>query len=289
MINTLSNLFLSKRSKRCIEKGIYFLAILSFILHLILIYLKDFKSINIADPDSLLLNPISAIYTPFSFIILYEIYLLIYYLPKSITTYVVKQYEIITLIMIRKVFKDISIVDFAQDIVSKSNLQILIDTSATLLLFFLIYLFNLQIIKSKGNLENKNNRAFINVKKYIAISLIPIFSIIGIINLYNWIYSLFDGVTNSSNRISNLDNIFFEDFFQLLIIIDVLLLIVSLFNSEKFYSIVRNSGFIISTILIRLSFITEGIYSTLLIIFAIVFGLIIQIIYKLFYYQKSLE
>jgi hypothetical protein len=55
----------------------------------------------------LLKNPISAIYTPFSFIIIYEV-LLIYYLPKSFTTYITKRYEIITLIIIRKLFKDLS-------------------------------------------------------------------------------------------------------------------------------------------------------------------------------------
>jgi len=46
-------------------------------------------------------NPIAAIYTPFSFILIYEVYLLVFYLPKSTTIYIGKQYEIITLILIR--------------------------------------------------------------------------------------------------------------------------------------------------------------------------------------------
>jgi len=55
-----------------------------------------------------LADPIAAIYTPFSFILVYEVYLLIYYLPASITQYIAKQYEIITLIVIRRLFKDIA-------------------------------------------------------------------------------------------------------------------------------------------------------------------------------------
>ena len=58
--------------------------------------------------SELLKNPISAIYTPLSFILIYEVYLLIYYLPKSFTTYLTKQSKIFTLMIIRKVFTDLS-------------------------------------------------------------------------------------------------------------------------------------------------------------------------------------
>jgi hypothetical protein len=58
--------------------------------------------------ESLLLtNPISAIYTPFSIILYYEIFLLIFYLPRSFTTSILKQFEIISLIIIRRIFYDI--------------------------------------------------------------------------------------------------------------------------------------------------------------------------------------
>jgi hypothetical protein len=44
--------------------------------------------------------------------------------------------------------------------------------------------------------------------------------------------------------------------------------------------IIRNSGFIISTILIRLSFNVEGLLNNVLVISAVLFGLIIQVIYN---------
>ena len=97
--------FLSDKSKKYIEKYVLTVSIISFVFHLILIYLNKFDIVKIYDPYNLLNNPISAIYTPFSFILIYEIYLLIYYLPRSISTYISKQFEIITLIVIRRILK----------------------------------------------------------------------------------------------------------------------------------------------------------------------------------------
>ena len=59
----------------------------------------------------LLADPISAIYTPFSILLVYEAYLLIYYLRRSTTLYIAKQYEVIALILIRGLFKDMAVLD----------------------------------------------------------------------------------------------------------------------------------------------------------------------------------
>ncbi|MGA0166588.1 MAG: hypothetical protein ACO39A_04945, partial [bacterium] len=53
-------------------------------------------------------NYLSAIYTPFSILLYYEVYLLILAIPNSITKAIGKQFEIISLIIIRDVFKDLS-------------------------------------------------------------------------------------------------------------------------------------------------------------------------------------
>ena len=123
--------FLSKNSKKNIEKYVLVISIVGFIFHLLLIYLNKFEIIKINDPYNLLNNPISAVYTPFSFILVYEIYLLIYYLPRSISTYISKQFEIITLIVIRRIFKKISDIDFEKELIFNSfSLDIFIDLGA---------------------------------------------------------------------------------------------------------------------------------------------------------------
>ena len=96
-----------KKTKNKSETVIVTIAIISFLLHLLLIVLADLHILRLNNYSELLSNPIAAIYTPFSFILIYEVYLLVYYLPKSTSTYIGKQYEIIALIIIRRVFKDL--------------------------------------------------------------------------------------------------------------------------------------------------------------------------------------
>ena len=280
--NKIFQFFIGKKSKELIKKYILILSILSFIIHLLLIYLAKFELINFNDPYDLLNNPIAAIYTPFSFILIYELYLLIYYLPRSITSYISKQYEIITLIVIRRIFKDISNINLKEDIFNSSyNTQIFIDLGAAVLLFFLIYLFRRNSIKSISTKNEVSLSKFIRIKKWISALLIPTLSIMALYHLFTWTYT----TTNYSSQISSINSVFFDELFQLLILVDVLLLIFSFFNSDYFHRIIRNSGFIISTILIRISFMAEGFSNIILIISSLVFGILIQLIYNS--YQKK--
>tara|TARA_B100000575_G_C23096378_1_gene632356 strand:+ start:421 stop:1290 length:870 start_codon:yes stop_codon:yes gene_type:complete len=280
--NKIFQFFIGKKSKELIKKYILILSILSFIIHLLLIYLAKFELINFNDPYNLLNNPIAAIYTPFSFILIYELYLLIYYLPRSITSYISKQYEIITLIVIRRIFKDISNINLKEDIFNSSyNTQIFIDLGAAVFLFFLIYLFRRNSIKSISTKDEVSLSKFIRVKKWISALLIPTLSIMALYHLFTWTYT----TTNYSSQISSINAVFFDELFQLLILVDVLLLIFSFFNSDYFHRIIRNSGFIISTILIRISFMAEGLSNIILIISSLVFGILIQLIYNS--YQKK--
>lgn len=268
--------FISENSKKGIEKYVLVLSVISFIIHLILIYLKKFDIIQINDPYDLLNNPISAIYTPFSFILIYEIYLLIYYLPRSISTYISKQYEIITLIVIRRIFKNISNFDVNAKLLNTYNMNVFIDLGAAILLFFLIYLFRRNSIKSEANSNKDSFNTFIRIKKWISSLLIPILSSLAVINLVLWL----SYVDEYSVDLSSINNIFFDEFFQILILVDVLLLIFSFFNSDSFHTIIRNSGFIISTILIRISFMADGLSNIILIISSLLFGLFILLIYN---------
>jgi len=67
--------------------------------------------------------------------------------------------------------------------------------------------------------------------------------------------------------------------------VDVILLLISFFYTDKFHKIIRNSGFVVSTILIRMSFGVSGLISTILIVAAVLFGLAIIVIHNK--YQKN--
>lgn len=276
---------LSEKTKKRAEIFFVSLAIISFLLHLAIIALVDLNIILINDYSKLLSNPISAIYTPFSFILIYEVYLLVYYLPKSTTIYIGKQYEIITLIIIRRIFKDLTKLEFnASWFDSKANVNFTLDIVATIVLFFLIFVFYSLNKKNEIN-QSKIQRtidinSFIKLKNIFAIVLIPIFLVLSIYSLAHWIYESFFSLTQIVNTIKDINKIFFADFFTILILIEVLLLLFSFFLSDKFNKVIRNSGFIISTILIKLSFGTEGILNTILIVTAVLFGVIILAIHN---------
>ena len=279
---------LSDKTKQRSERVILVIAIASFIIHLIVIWLVDLRIISLNTTSDLLKNPIAAIYTPFSFILVYEVYLLIYYLPKSFTTYISKQYEIITLIIIRRLFKDLSTLSLSSDWFKINyDLQFTYDLVASVLLFFLIYQFSLQSKKRyktevQNEIQIERISRFIKIKKVLATFLVPVLILVAIYSFINWFSGTINSSADKNVSFKNINNIFFEQFFTILIIADVILLLFSFFHTDEFHKVIRNSGFIISTILIRLSFSVSGLLNTVLIVSAIIFGLLIVIIHNKF-------
>jgi hypothetical protein len=288
LTSAIYNTFLSNETRKKSERIILIIAIASFFIHLSLIFLVDLGAIKIDSGTTLFENPIAAIYTPFSFILVYEVYLLIYYLPRSITTYIGKQYEIITLIIIRRIFKDLSALSLSPDWFSqKYDLQFTYDILASVIMFFLIYLFYKQsrkriLIEEADNNKQDGTARFIRVKKLMAVALVPILLVLSIYSFSTWLLGTLSPSENADVAFQNLNNVFFEQFFTVLIIVDVFLLLFSFFHTDEFHKVIRNSGFIISTILIRLSFSVTGLMNTVLIIAAVVFGLLMFFIYNKF-------
>ncbi len=278
------NILLSDRTKEVSERIILTIAIISFIVHLFIIMLVHLNFIHIE--SNLVSSPIAAIYTPFSFILVYEVYLLIYYLPRSITIYVGKQYEIITLIIIRRLFKDLANLNLSSAWFEiNSDLQFTYDVLASVILFYFIALFYKSIKRKEttvtGVQENlqENIKYFVLIKKGVAALLVPVLLIIAIYSFAMW--------SISKLSFKSINSIFFDEFFTILIIADVILLLTSFFSSDKFHKIMRNSGFVISTILIRLSFSVDGLINTILIISAVTFGLLMNLIHN--QYEKNAQ
>ena len=278
-LNTLNNFFLSEKTKKKSEMLIIKIAIASFIIHSLLIALVDFKILQISDSTGLLQNPIVAIYTPFSFILIYEVYLLVYYLPKSINKYIGKQYEIITLILVRRIFKDLSKIKFTPDWFEvKGDLQFTYDILATIILFYLIFWFY-KLNEKKAGIEEKQLSpeiaAFVETKKTIATFLVPVLLILATYSFGNWVYENFITVSKIVGSIRDINKIFFDEFFTVLILTDVLLLLISFFHTDQFSKVIRNSGFIISTILIKLSFGIDGLLNTVMTVVAVLIGVVL--------------
>lgn len=273
-----SNLF-SKRNVELFEKNIMFLAIVGFISHLFLIFLENYYAIDVfSSKTNLSSNPISALYTPFTFILVYEAFLLVYYLPRSFTTSVAKEYEIISLVLIRKIFKDIPEISLDNELIlNENNLQLIYDLLAVIVIFYLIYLFKKTWVNTPKRKTDKNLEKFISYKKLLSILLVPTLLILCFVNFYEWFIEVF----TAQSYTENLNGVFFIDFFTILILVDVFILLISFQYTERYSQLMRNTGFIISTILLRLSFGAQGLYSIGLLILGVIFGLIILNVYRL--------
>tara|TARA_B110001452_G_scaffold62396_2_gene49123 strand:+ start:135 stop:1034 length:900 start_codon:yes stop_codon:yes gene_type:complete len=267
----------SELNKKKFEKVTLYLSIVGFILHLILIYAKKLELVVFSFETPLLDNPISAIYTPFTIILIYEIYLLVLNLPRSFTTSVSKQFEIISLILIRRIFADIPKVDLSADWFStKENLELIYNILGVLILYYLIFLFN----KARHKLEKKPLTdaisKFVTSKKGVSLVLLFVLIVLSFTSAYNWGKDL---LLNDSS--GDINSVFYNEFFSVLILADVLILLLSFQYTERYSQIVRNTGFIISTVLIRLSFGVTGLANISLVVSSVVFGLIILWVYNL--------
>lgn len=288
-LGDLFDYIFSLKAQKNVENTVLFLATFGFIIHLLLIFLNNFSLIYITETEnSLLSNPISAIYTPFSFIIIYEIYLLLLFLPRSFTTSISKQFEIISLIIIRKIFKDISNLDLSDSWnISNQNLEVLSDLVGIIILFYIIYLFNKNKNRMSINKEEPILLKFINSKKIVSLSLLAILIIFSSYSLINWVFNLFNDSYSNTMIYNEIDKVFFNDFFTLLILTDVIILLLSFKITEGYSKLIRNTGFVISTILIRLSFSAEGFLDIFIILISSIFALLILRIYNSIEKTKS--
>jgi hypothetical protein len=292
--NDLYSLVLSEKTKYTFEKFIFLTATVAYILHFTLIFLVNSGFL----PPSIIGNErhqnlLAAINTPFSIILIYEIYLLIFYLPTSITSYLGHQYEVIALIFIRKLFDDLSTLGgVGNGTIGFSELKSLtfsfVGLIILLLLIFIFYYINGKNRKRVEDFESctKKEKAFIISKKIMALCLFVFFIVLF---LYS-IQSMFDlevSVSSIVHSINYTSTIFFENFFIMLIITEVLLLMFTFNLTDRFSKIIRNAGFIISTVLLKISFMTEGVYNIIIINIAVAFGVAMLAIHQL--YKRKLN
>ena len=277
-VNTIFTTVFGDQIRKRFESIILSLAGLGFLIHLLLIALKANDVSFLAAINSSLLNdPITAIYTPFSLILIYEVYLLVFYLPRSFTSCVSKQFEIISLIVIRKIFKDIPLMDLKGDWhLSQHNLELVVDLFGFLLLFLLIFFFNKGKNKfPKKEVSDPKLLNFINSKKIVSLILLTLLVSASIYSLATWSLNLYN-----DRFVNNIDSVFFNQFLTLLILTDVIILLISFRYTEEYSKLIRNTGFIIATILIRLSFSADGFLNIILILTGVIFALLILQIYN---------
>ncbi len=271
--------------RKTLGKYALYAAILSFVIHLLLHLLRQY--IPGGMQAGLLADPINAIYTPFSILLVYEAYLMIYYLRRSTTLYIAKQYEVIALILIRGLFKDMAVLDLGMtNWQTMHNLEFGVDILSVIAVFLMI----LSFYKLSGTYKYADFEAmeeeeiglqlkqFVKAKHYLSLGLFVVFIVLGLQSFIEWVIPTFQHI-ESANMIA-VNDIFFEQFYNFLIISDVLILLFSLLYTDNFPVIIRNSSFVISTVLLKLSFTGEGLLSEALIILGVGCGVLMLAIHN---------
>ena len=261
VLDRVFDTFMGSESDEIVRKIAIGSAILGFITHLLIwaLYVTDLISIE-GDSVELVSSPLSSLYTPFSILLAYEIYELIRTIPNSFSSAVGKQYEIATLLVVRDILKRLSVIELSDDWKIDDDLGfLLVECCAFLVLFYT----SLTYYKISSNLDHDDNisdhvSSFVSTKKAIANVMLIFFIIIAIMSLTGWISSAMEG-GGSVNR-----EIFFLDFFTFLILADILILLMSYWFYTDFGNLARNTGFVLSTVIIRVAISSTGISSMIL-------------------------
>lgn len=240
-LSTLAKSILNPSVRRKVEHCLVTLALVMFCIHLGLYGLG--KLGFLALPASLFSNPLQSLYTPFSIILIAEVYLLVYYLPTSFARSLGKQIEIVALIEIRSVFKDLDTTsNWPWEAAFFPHLL-----SAMVLGGALVWFYHL-LPRRVARIEEQDLARFVDFKTALAGLLSVALVGLSVYSLGAWVLEI---VTTPDHLHSDLNSIFYNEFFTALILVDVLLLVVSFRYSDDFGLVLRNSGFVVATILLR--------------------------------------
>jgi len=235
-----------------------------FIIHLnILGFLPDYLSSIIPK------NHFEAIELAFILLLFFEIQSLVFVLPKSFAGSLIKQFEILSLIMLRQAFKEFKYIEepLVWEHISNSIYHMLSDALGAVLIFGGILL--LKKLQKHRNFTKCDGdmRRFIAIKKILSLLLIVTF-----------LYLTFDAVLWFLGHRETIN--FFGEFYTVLIFADILIVLVSLRYSLSYPVLFRNSGFAFTTVIIRIS-LTSPVYINAIIgVSAMVFAVILTYFYS---------
>lgn len=259
--------FESARARRWIGAGL----VVAFLGTLLAIALGRYGVL----PDSLAAwvprSYFHAIDVAFTALMLVEVMLLVLAIAHSITAATGKQFEILSLILLRNSFKELTALDhtFRWEDVSESALHMLSDASGSLVVFLLVVIFYRVRHAYVSIVDPDELRGFVTAKKLVALVMFAI--LVGLLIDEFVLVSLY-GVEAVFP--------FFEALYTVLIFSDVLIVLISLRYTAGFATVFRNSGFAVATVLVRLALVAPPYVNALLAVAAAALALLLLLIYN---------
>lgn len=255
-----------------VRAAVLVLSVLAFMAHLLIYALHQMELVTIEGEAKTLVNsPLSSLYTPFSILLTYETYQLIRTLPSSFSNSVGKQYEVVTLLVVRDVFKRLA--DFSVDdewAIDGELGLILLECMAFLILFFTALSYRRSSDVSEiSRVDDDELDSFVHSKRIISLMLFVAFIVMAAFSFGTWSLAVIDGKGGVDREI------FFSDFFTILILADILILLLSYRFTVDFANLARNTGFILSTVILRVAISAPGVSAVILFTLSGILGLAI--------------
>ncbi len=221
-------------------------------------------------------NHFYAVHAAFTVILILEVISLIFVLPCSFSRSLGKQFEILSLILIRNAFKELSY--FAEPLGYEGNvdkvLHILASGFGALLIFALLGLYYKIQKRSEEDSRHIDLYGFVASKKAISLLLLVSFVAMGGYSLYQTVL----GIEHPD---------FLHGFYTQLILTDILIVLVSQCFHPSARMIFRNSGYALSTLMIRLALVAPVYYNVLLGSAAMVFAILLTLVSQHLFQQQS--
>ncbi len=258
------------------HKKISITLVLFFLMSLVCIELNRRNLLPASLSSTVPRNHFFAVQGAFTVVLILEVISLIFTIPCSFSRSVGKQFEILSLILLRNAFKELSY--FPEPITFAGNqqaiLHILSDGFGALLIFALLgYYYLIQARTSDEKMRPGDLYGFVAAKKGIALILLGIFAIMGI-------RSAIGTVTGTAT------SEFFHEFYTLLILTDILVVLISQCFQPSFYAIFRNSGFALSTLIIRIALAAPPFFNVLLGLAAALLAILLTLVSRTLFGKK---
>ena len=250
----LYELVLGDRTDERLRSAAINLAIAGFLIHVVACTLHGFSLLDIAGMNGFIDSYLDALYTPFSIILAYEVYELIRAIPESFSVAIGKQFEVMSLLVVRDIFKNLADVEATQDSALDSDVALIgLEAVAFLILFTTALYFRSMTLNTKSTSDPSAAVVrFVDQKKTLAVALAFVYVLLAFYSFTSWSLSTVDGEGDLSRTV------FFLDFFTFLILSDIVILLVSYKHITDFPQLARNTGFVLSTVTIRVGIGTPG-------------------------------
>jgi len=204
----------------------------------------------------------------FTLILCFEVISLVFSFVHSVSISMGKQIEILSLVLLRDVFKEFSNFNEPIDwIQAKPFILPMVSGALGAVALFILLGFYYRIHQSRPITSDTDDaRTFIKVKKTIAFLLLISFFII---IAYEAVQFLKTGKSNKA----------FETFYTVLIFSDILIILFSMRYNTNYLITFRNSGFAAATVFMRLALLAPPVYNALIGVGSALFVLGISIYY----------